>query len=145
MDDVRISITPTEHDIASCNGCYAQNYRSKVLTGGKYVQDIYDVRIGSMVMCLCPDCIGVLEQQAWYVRRNRVLPEVFAIVKGSDFRLQVIKGKKEITDDGAVRIHVPVSPFTENVYTFAAEDAQHLVFDTQAEAEVQLVELSTHP
>lgn len=42
-------------------------------------------------------------------------------------------------------IRVPVGPFTENVYTFATEDAQHLVFDTQAEAEAQLVRLDTRP
>ena len=145
MNDVRISITPTEHVIASCNGCFAQNYKPEDNAAGKYVQDLYDIRIGSMVMCLCPDCLGTLEQTARHVRKNRALPEVFAIVKGGDFRLQVVKWKKEITDDGAVRIRVSVGPFTENVYTFATEDAQHLVFDTQAEAEAQLVRLDTRP
>ena len=143
MDNVKISIVPTEHTIASCNGCFAQNYKSGHMIG-KYVQDLYDVRIGSMVVCLCSNCLGVLEQKAGHVRRSRALQEVFAVVKGSDFRLQVVKGKKEITDD-EVRIHVPVSAFTEHIYTFATEDAHHLVFDTQAEAEARLVDLATHP
>lgn len=144
MDDVRISITPTEHDIASCNGCFAQNYKPEDSAAGKYVQDLYDVRIGSMVMCLCPDCLGVLEQTARHVRKNRALPEVYAIVKGSGFRLQVVKGKMENGDDGA-RVIVRIDALTENVYTFATEDAQHFIFDTQAEAEARLVELTTRP
>lgn len=144
MDNVNISIAPTEQAIASCKGCYAQNYRSQDRMIGKYVQDLYDVRIGSMVVCLCPDCLGILEQKAGHMRRNRALPEVFAIIKGNDFRLQIVKGKMENVDAG-VRVIVKIDPLTENIYTFNTEDVQHFIFDTQAEAEARLVELTMRP
>lgn len=148
MDNVYISIAPTDHVFASCNGCFAHNYRTddeRIDGGGEYVQDLYDVRIGSLVACLCPKCLGVLEQQAGHRLRNRALPEVFAIVKGGDFRLQVVKGKMEIVDDDTNRVIVKIDAFTENVYTFKTEDVQDFIFDTQAEAEARLVELTTRP
>lgn len=152
MGNVNISIAPTKQVIAACNGCQARNFRADDSTvsvvGGadKYVQDLYDVRIGSFVMCLCPKCLGVLEQQAGHVRRNRALPEVFAIVKGSDFALQVVKGKMEAVDDGTrARVTVKIDAFTETAYTFEAEAVQHFIFDTQAEAEARLVELTARP
>lgn len=144
MDNFNISINPTEHVIASCKGCYAQNYRSQGHMIGKYIQDLYDVRIGSMVVCLCPDCLGVLEQKTRHTRRNRALPEIFAIVKGGDFSLQVVKGKIENVDDGA-RVIVKIDALTESIYTFKTEDVQHFIFDTQAEAEARLTELTTRP
>ena len=143
MDDVRISIAPTEHTIASCNGCFAQNYKSDHMIS-KYVQDLYDVRIGSLVACLCPDCLGVLEQKASHTRRNRALPEVFAIVKGDGFSPQIVKGKMENIDAGA-RVIVKIDALAESVYTFKTEDIQRFIFDTQSEAEAQLAELTTHP
>lgn len=148
MDKINISITPTEHDIASCNGCFARNYRAdgnRIGAAGECAQDLYDVRIGSLVACLCPKCLGVLEQQARHARRNRALPEVFAIVKGSDFNLQVVKGKMEIVDDDTNRVIVKIDAFTEKIYTIKTEDVQDFVFDTQAEAEARLVELTTRP
>lgn len=147
MGDVKISIIPTEHVIASCNGCFARNFRtddSRIGGVGEYVQDLYDVRIGSFVACLCPKCLGVLEQQARHARQNRALPEVFAIVKGGDFRPQVVKGKMEIVDTGA-RVIVRVDALTENVHTFKTEDIQDFIFDNKAEAEARLVELSARP
>ena len=143
MDDVRISIAPTEHTIASCNGCFAQNYKSDHMIS-KYVQDLYDVRIGSTVLRLCPNCLGVLEQKAGHMLRNRALPEVFAIVKGNGFSLQIVKGKMENIDAGA-RVIVKIDALTESVYTFKTEDIQRFIFDTQSEAEAQLAELTTHP
>lgn len=147
MDGINISIIPTEHTIASCNGCFARNFRtddSRIDGVGEYVQDLYDVRIGSLVACLCPKCLGVLEQQARHAQRNRALPEVFAIVKGFDFRPQVVKGKMEIVDTGA-RVIVRVDALTENVYTFKTEDIQDFIFDDQAEAEARLVKLTGRP
>lgn len=142
MDGVNISIIPTEHTIASCNGCFARNFRTDGV--GEYVQDLYDVRIGSLVACLCPKCLGVLEQQARHARKNQALPEVFAIVKGGDFSLQVVKGKMEIVDIGA-RVIVKRDTLTESIYTFKTEDVQDFIFDTQAEAEARLVELTVQP
>ena len=110
----------------------------------KYVQDLYDIRIGSMVVCMCPDCLGVLEQKAGHMRRNRALPEIYAIVKGDGFSLQVVKGKMEVVDAGA-RVIVKNDAFTESVYTFKTEDAQRFIFDTQAEAEARHTELTTRP
>ncbi len=147
MDGVNISIIPTEHTIASCNGCFARNFRtddSRIDGVGEYVQDLYDVRIGSLVACLCPKCLGVLEQQARHARKNRALPEVFAIVRGGDFSLQVVKGKMEVLDIGA-RVIVKIDALTENIYTFKSEDVQDFIFDTQAEAEARLVELTVQP
>ena len=118
MDNVNISIKPTYHEIASCNGCFARNFRSQGGGVGEYVQDLYDVR---------------------------ALPEVFAIVKGGDFAPQVVKGKMEIVDDDTNRIIVKIDALTENVYTFKTEDLQDFVFDTQAEAEARLVELTNRP
>lgn len=145
MADVNISITPTYHVFASCNGCFARNFEAEDNAVGEYVQDLYDVRIGSLVACLCPKCLGVLGQQAGHVRRNRALPEVFAIVKGSDFAPQVVKGKMEIVDDDTNHVIVKIDAFTESVYTFKTEDVQDFIFDTQAEAEARLLELTTHP
>ena len=148
MENVNISIEPTYHAFASCNGCFARNFRAddgRIGELGEYVQDLYDVRIGSLVACLCPKCLGVLEQKVRYARRNRALPEVFAIVKGGDFAPQVVKGKMEIVDDDTNRVIVKIDALTENVYTFKTEDLQDFVFDTQAEAEARLVELTTHP
>lgn len=144
MDKFNISITPTEHDIASCNGCFARNFRADGDGVGEYVQDLYDVRIGSLVACLCPKCLGELEQQIGRVLRNRALPEVFAIIKGGDFAMQVVKGKMEIVPDG-VRVIVKIDAFTDTIYTFEADAAQYFIFDTQAEAEARLVELTTRP
>lgn len=137
-------INTTEHDIASCNGCFARNFGADGDGVGEYAQDLYDVRIGSLVACLCPKCLGALEQRIGRVLRNRALPEVFAIVKCSDFALRVVKGKMEIVDAG-VRVTVKIDAFTESVYTFETEAAQYFIFDTQAEAEARLVELTTRP
>lgn len=148
MDNVNISITPTEYVIASCNGCFARNYRTddnRIGAFGEYAQDIYDVRIGSLVAHLCPKCLAVLEQQARHAQRNRALPEVFAIVKGSDFAPQIVKGKMEIVDDDINRVIVKIDAFTEKIYTFKTDDVQDFIFDTQAEAEARLVELTACP
>ena len=146
MDNVNISIKPTYHEIASCNGCFARNFRAQGGGVGEYVQDLYDVRIGSFVACLCPKCLAVLQQQIGHTLRNRALPEVFAIVKGSDFALQVAKGKMELIDGTGARVIVKQDALTESIYTFeSAADVQDFIFDTQAEAEARLVELTTHP
>ena len=132
MDNVNISIKPTYHEIASCNGCFARNFRAQGGGVGEYVQDLYDVRIGSFVACLCPKCLAVLQQQIGHTLRNRALPEVFAIVKG--------------IDGTGARVIVKQDALTESIYTFeSAADVQDFIFDTQAEAEARLVELTTHP
>lgn len=109
MNNINISVVPTKLGIASCIGCSAHNYRTGnkgISEEGEYVRDLYDVHIGSHVVCLCSRCLGVLEQQARHMRQNRALPEVFAIVKGSDFSLQIIKGKMETVDDNTTRVVV---------------------------------------
>ena len=62
MEKRKLSVKRSEDDICGCNACYAQNYDSKSSTNRK-VDDIYEVRIGSMVNTLCKDCLQELRSQ----------------------------------------------------------------------------------
>ena len=57
----KISVTKTKDDVASCNCCCSCNYKTN-LQGAKfrYVEDIFEIRLDTVVVKLCKDCINVL-------------------------------------------------------------------------------------
>lgn len=69
-----MSIRVTRDDCCSCNGCGIKNYDSKFSPPGEKKADvIYEVRIGSMVNRLCPDCLDGLARDIAIVRSKEVL------------------------------------------------------------------------
>ena len=60
---MNISVKRTKEKIRSCNNCFAQNYDSKSILNKK-VDTLYDVQIGSMLSCLCADCVNKLIESA---------------------------------------------------------------------------------
>ena len=64
MDEVKISISRTRETISSCNACNARTFQvDDPIAIGKYISILYDVRIGSAITRLCPDCIQVLRSK----------------------------------------------------------------------------------
>ena len=130
-----IKITPTRDEHASCCVCLAQNYKTeRNHPGGPdvYVQDLYDLQIGSQVLCLCPHCLALIQAQVGQQLIHRNLPEVHLMVKGT----------KEILRDGQIRIVVKSGPFSEDVYTYHnAEEAAMYAFDSHEKAEARLLEM----
>ncbi len=61
-----ITITPTKSPHACCCVCLAQNYkteRARLGDSSVYVQDLYDLRLGRQILCLCPLVRGILKRQ----------------------------------------------------------------------------------
>lgn len=50
-------VRPTTENICSCNGCDNRNYKSRLLEYGKVVPVIFDVKMGTAVIHLCPECL----------------------------------------------------------------------------------------
>lgn len=48
-------------EICSCGSCFARNYDSDRAFGQR-VDVIYEVKIGTMVNCLCKDCLKELRK-----------------------------------------------------------------------------------
>ena len=61
MNDLRI--VPTRDNISSCSICYARNYEPQQRNSlGKYKPLLFDLHVGSQVMCLCPECAKSLSE-----------------------------------------------------------------------------------
>lgn len=59
-----ISIVKERFGIASCNVCFARNYKPDAVNAlGVYKKNLYDLHIGSMCMCLCKDCLKLIGQK----------------------------------------------------------------------------------
>lgn len=56
-----ITVKRTLDRIRSCNLCHAQNYDSHSILNKK-VDTLYDVQIGSMLCCLCMECLEQLNE-----------------------------------------------------------------------------------
>lgn len=141
-----IKITPTRDEHASCCVCLAQNYKTESNHPGGpdvYVQDLYNLQIGSQILCLCPHCLALIQAQVGQQLIHRNLPEVHLIVKDSRlFAPKIVKGTKEILRDGQIRIVVKSGPFSEDVYTYPnAEEAAMYAFDSHEKAEARLLEM----
>lgn len=53
-----ISISESKDTICSCNSCLARNYDSKSTPlFGKRVDRLYNLKVGSMVLTLCDECL----------------------------------------------------------------------------------------
>lgn len=97
MANKNISITPTSSKHTSCGLCLVKNYQTEQSRLGgpeAYILDLYDLKIGSQSICLCAQCLGKIRMKIGKALENRNLPTVDAIVKGSDFRLEVVEGNK---------------------------------------------------
>ena len=56
-----VSIVKEKLGIASCNICFARNYDPDAVNAlGVYKENLYDLHIGSMAMCLCKDCLKLI-------------------------------------------------------------------------------------
>ena len=44
----------------SCNSCDAINHKSTILPSARIVKNLYDVRVGYSVLCLCGECLREL-------------------------------------------------------------------------------------
>lgn len=140
-----IKITPTRDEHASCCVCLAQNYKTeRNHPGGPdvYVQDLYNLQIGSQILCLCPQCLSQIRAQVGRQLIHRNLPEVYVIVKDSrTFEPKIVKGTKEIRRDGSVRIVEKAGPLSENTYDFTPEAADGVMFDGYEEVQARLQEI----
>lgn len=59
-----VSIVREKLGIASCNVCYARNYDPDAVNAlGVYKENLYDLHIGSMTMCMCKDCLKLIGQK----------------------------------------------------------------------------------
>ena len=59
-----VSITREKFSVASCNICYARNYESDNERAlGVYKEDLYNLHIGNMCICLCKDCLRLIGNQ----------------------------------------------------------------------------------
>lgn len=50
-------IRPTTENVCSCNICDNRNYKSHLIDYGKVVPVIFDVKLGTCVIHLCPECL----------------------------------------------------------------------------------------
>jgi hypothetical protein len=50
-------IRPSTENICSCNCCDNRNYKSRLIDCGKVVPVIFDVKLGTAVCHLCPECL----------------------------------------------------------------------------------------
>ena len=51
----------SKEDIRSCNNCSARNYKSSLSYGSKVVDNLYELQVSSMCICLCRDCLEDLQ------------------------------------------------------------------------------------
>ena len=61
-----ISIAKEKYGISSCNICSARNYEVKnenASAFGIYKKDLCELHIGSMCMCLCKDCLRLIDNK----------------------------------------------------------------------------------
>lgn len=56
----KMIIKPVTEDVASCHCCDARNYKSRLLDYGHVVPVIFDVKLGTNVTRMCPDCLKKL-------------------------------------------------------------------------------------
>ena len=141
-----ITITPTKSPHACCCVCLAQNYkteRARLGDSSVYVQDLYDLRLGRQILCLCPHCLAQIQDKVGRQLIHRNLPEVHLIVKDSStFTPKIVKGTKEVLRDGQIRIVVKTGPLSKDVYTYAnPEDAAIYMFDNHDDAYARLLEM----
>ena len=100
MDEKKFSLTPADpkQDIASCAVCFARNYDSKYPDAiGKRVDRLYELRIGSIVLRLCDDCLDQLGGMIAAAQREREeLPEagdeVWIVERDEDGRACDVSG-----------------------------------------------------
>lgn len=141
----KISITPTQDKSTSCCVCLAQNYKTdgnRPGGPGVYVQDLYDLQIGSVSLRLCPHCLAQIQARVGKQLIHRNLPEAYTIVKDArTFSPKIIRGTKEILQDGRIKFVVKTGPLSEDVYYFSPKDAAMYVFGSHKEAEARLLEM----
>ena len=57
-----VYISKEKLGIMSCNVCYARNYKTdKEGALGVFKKDLYELHIGNMCVCLCKDCLKLIE------------------------------------------------------------------------------------
>lgn len=145
MSKAMFSVVPTNHDIC-CNVCNARNYdREANDLVGEYTGTIFDISAGRITMHLCRRCLYEFQRNAKMALIEAGRPEVYAIVKGSDFGLHVVRGLGSRNEDGSVSVEVERSAFESDVYTFLEEHADQMVFYEREKADARLAELRTPP
>ena len=64
MQEEKLTLEVSAHDIASCNICYAHNYDSASADLiGERVDRLYELRLGGQVMTLCDKCLNRLREK----------------------------------------------------------------------------------
>lgn len=64
MYEEKMTLGVCDHDIASCNICYAHNYDSVSADSiGERVDRLYELRLGGQVMTLCDKCLDRLREK----------------------------------------------------------------------------------
>jgi len=59
-----VSIVKERFGIASCNVCFGRNYDpDAVNTLGEYKESLYNLHIGNLCMCLCKDCLRLIDKK----------------------------------------------------------------------------------
>lgn len=59
-----VSIVKETLGIASCNVCFGRNYETDNKNAlGDYKKRLYNLHIGNLCMCLCTDCLKLIDNK----------------------------------------------------------------------------------
>ena len=117
MQEEKLTLEVSTHDIASCNICYARNYDStNGDTIGERVDKLYELKIGGQVLTLCNKCLDRLREKLTQRFGASEKPEAYdgqiVLFTGTEFTARDKLGQSyryrmigaEVTRDGLIRL-----------------------------------------
>ena len=117
MQEEKLTLRVSAHDIASCNICYAHNYDSDSADMiGERVDKLYELKIGGQVLTLCDKCLDRLREKLAQRISAEEKPEPYGgqivLFTGTEFTARDKLGQSyryrmigaEVTRDGLTRL-----------------------------------------
>lgn len=117
MQEEKLTLEVSAHDVASCNICYAHNYDSDNADMiGERVDKLYALKIGGQVMTLCDKCLDRLREKLAQRINAEEKPEPYSgqivLFTGTEFTARDKLGQSyryrmigaEVTRDGLTRL-----------------------------------------
>ncbi len=117
MQEEKLTLEVSAHDIASCNICYAHNYDSDNADMiGERVEKLYELKIGGQVLTLCDKCLDRLREKLAQRFGAEEKPESYGgqivLFTGTEFTARDKLGQSyryrmigaEVTRDGLTRL-----------------------------------------
>ena len=117
MQEEKLTLEVSTHDVASCNICYAHNYDSDNADMiGKRVDKLYELKIGGLVLTLCDKCLDRLREKPAQRISAEEKPEAnngqIVLFTGTEFTATDKLGKTyryrmigvEVSHDGLIRL-----------------------------------------